>query len=36
MTGHNLSVDGGTLAEGGWSTTSEARRFVDRPTRLGR
>ena len=36
MTGYNLSVAGGTLAEGGWDYSPEARRFVNRPTRLGR
>ena len=34
MTGHNLPVDGGTLAGGGWYYSPEARRFVNRPTRL--
>ncbi len=32
MTGHNLPVDG----EGGCYYSPEARRFVNRPTRLGR
>ena len=37
MTGRNLSVDGGgTLAEGGWYYSPEARRFVNHPTSLGR
>ena len=37
MTGHNLPVDGGgTLDEGGCYYSPEARRFVNRPTRLGR
>ena len=34
VTGHNLPVDGGTLAGGGWYYSPEARRFVNRPTRL--
>ena len=36
VTGHNLPVDGGTLAGGGCYYSPEARRFVNRPTRLGR
>ena len=34
VTGHNLPVDGGTLAGGGWYYSPEAGRFVNRPTRL--
>ena len=34
VTGHNVPVDGGTLAGGGWFFSPEARRFVNRPTGL--
>jgi hypothetical protein len=34
VTGHNVPVDGGTLAGGGWYFSSEARRFVNRPVGL--
>jgi hypothetical protein len=34
MTGHNLPVDRRALTEGGWYCPPEARRFVNRPTRL--
>ena len=34
VTGHNVPVDGGTLAGGGWYFSSEARRFVNRPAGL--
>jgi hypothetical protein len=32
VTGHNVPVDGGTLAGGGWFFSPEAGRFVNRPT----
>lgn len=32
VTGHNLPVDGGTLAAGGWVWSDRAGRFVNRPT----
>ena len=34
VTGHNIPVDGGTLAGGGWYFSPSARRFVNRPTGL--
>ncbi len=34
VTGHNIPVDGGTLAGGGWFYSSSARRFVNRPPGL--
>ena len=34
VTGHNVPVDGGTLAGGGWFFSPEASRFVNRPTGL--
>ncbi|MCH2173045.1 SDR family oxidoreductase [Myxococcota bacterium] len=34
VTGHNLPVDGGTRAGGGWFFSPAARRFVNRPTQL--
>jgi len=34
VTGHNVPVDGGTLAGGGWFFSPEAGRFVNRPTGL--
>jgi NAD(P)-dependent dehydrogenase (short-subunit alcohol dehydrogenase family) len=34
VTGHNIPVDGGTKAGGGWFFSPEARRFVNRPTKL--
>lgn len=34
VTGHNLPVDGGTLAGGGWFWSPELRRFVNRPRGL--
>ena len=34
LTGHNIPVDGGTLAGGGWFYSPTARRFVNRPTSL--
>ena len=34
VTGHNIPVDGGTAAGGGWFFSPEARRFVNRPTGL--
>ena len=34
VTGHNIPVDGGTRAGGGWFYSPEARRFVNRPTGL--
>jgi NAD(P)-dependent dehydrogenase (short-subunit alcohol dehydrogenase family) len=34
VTGHNIPVDGGTKAGGGWFWSPSARRFVNRPTTL--
>ena len=34
VTGHNIPVDGGTKAGGGWFYSPTARRFVNRPTNL--
>ena len=34
VTGHNVPVDGGTLAGGGWFFSPEASRFVNRPSGL--
>jgi NAD(P)-dependent dehydrogenase (short-subunit alcohol dehydrogenase family) len=34
VTGHNVPVDGGTKAGGGWLYSPAARRFVNRPTTL--
>ena len=34
VTGHNVPVDGGTRAGGGWFFSPSARRFVNRPTTL--
>jgi len=34
ITGHNIPVDGGTRAGGGWFYSPAARRFVNRPTGL--
>jgi len=34
VTGHNIPVDGGTRAGGGWFFSPAARRFVNRPTSL--
>ncbi len=34
VTGHNVPVDGGTRAGGGWFYSPTARRFVNRPTTL--
>jgi len=34
VTGHNIPVDGGTLAGGGWFYSPSARRFVNRPKGL--
>ena len=34
VTGHNIAVDGGTLAGGGWFYSPEAGRFLNRPTGL--
>lgn len=34
ITGHNLPVDGGTLAGGGWYWSPTERRFVNRPRTL--
>jgi NAD(P)-dependent dehydrogenase (short-subunit alcohol dehydrogenase family) len=34
ITGHNIPVDGGTKAGGGWFYSPAARRFVNRPTTL--
>jgi NAD(P)-dependent dehydrogenase (short-subunit alcohol dehydrogenase family) len=34
ITGHNIPVDGGTLAGGGWFFSPTAGRFVNRPTAL--
>jgi NAD(P)-dependent dehydrogenase (short-subunit alcohol dehydrogenase family) len=34
VTGHNLPVDGGTRAAGGWFYSPKAGRFVNRPTTL--
>jgi NAD(P)-dependent dehydrogenase (short-subunit alcohol dehydrogenase family) len=34
VTGHNIPVDGGTMAGGGWYWSPSARRFVNRPTTL--
>ncbi len=34
VTGHNVPVDGGTRAGGGWFWSPAARRFVNRPTEL--
>ncbi len=34
VTGHNIPVDGGTRAGGGWFFSPTARRFVNRPTTL--
>lgn len=34
VTGHNVPVDGGTKASGGWFYSPDAGRFVNRPTSL--
>ncbi len=34
VTGHNIPVDGGTKAGGGWFYSPKERRFVNRPTTL--
>ena len=34
VTGHNIPVDGGTKAGGGWFWSPTAKRFVNRPTHL--
>jgi NAD(P)-dependent dehydrogenase (short-subunit alcohol dehydrogenase family) len=34
VTGHNIPVDGGTKAGGGWFWSPSVRRFVNRPTTL--
>jgi NAD(P)-dependent dehydrogenase (short-subunit alcohol dehydrogenase family) len=34
VTGHNIPVDGGTRAAGGWYYSPRARRFVNRPSGL--
>lgn len=34
VTGHNIPVDGGTKAQGGWFHSPQAGRFVNRPTTL--
>ena len=34
VTGHNIPVDGGTHAGGGWFFSPEAQRFVNRPKNL--
>ena len=34
VTGHNIPVDGGTRAAGGWFFSPTAQRFVNRPTTL--
>jgi NAD(P)-dependent dehydrogenase (short-subunit alcohol dehydrogenase family) len=34
VTGHNVAVDGGTKAGGGWMFSPKAKRFVNRPTGL--
>jgi NAD(P)-dependent dehydrogenase (short-subunit alcohol dehydrogenase family) len=34
VTGHNIPVDGGTKAGGGWFFSPQAKRFVNRPTGL--
>jgi NAD(P)-dependent dehydrogenase (short-subunit alcohol dehydrogenase family) len=34
VTGHNIPVDGGTKAGGGWFYSPTAKRFVNRPTAL--
>lgn len=34
VTGHNIPVDGGTLAQSGWFYSPQARRFVNRPVDL--
>jgi len=34
VTGHNIPVDGGTLAGGGWFHSPTERRFVNRPRGL--
>jgi NAD(P)-dependent dehydrogenase (short-subunit alcohol dehydrogenase family) len=34
VTGHNIPVDGGSKAGGGWFWSPSARRFVNRPTTL--
>jgi NAD(P)-dependent dehydrogenase (short-subunit alcohol dehydrogenase family) len=34
VTGHNIPVDGGSKAGGGWFFSPEARRFTNRPTGL--
>ena len=34
VTGHNVPVDGGTKAGGGWFWSPSAKRFVNRPTTL--
>ena len=34
VTGHNIPVDGGTHAGGGWFFSPEAKRFVNRPKNL--
>ena len=32
ITGHNIPVDGGSLAQSGWTWSPRAGRFVNRPT----
>ena len=34
VTGHNVPVDGGTKAGGGWFYSPEVDRFLNRPTGL--
>ncbi len=34
VTGHNIPVDGGTKAGGGWFWSPSVRRFTNRPTTL--
>ena len=34
VTGHNIPVDGGTKAGGGWFYSPDERRFVNRPRTL--
>lgn len=34
VTGHNIPVDGGTVAQSGWFYSPQARRFVNRPVDL--
>jgi NAD(P)-dependent dehydrogenase (short-subunit alcohol dehydrogenase family) len=34
VTGHNIPVDGGTKAGGGWFFSPDERRFVNRPRKL--